>query len=268
MDLAESLKLLNETAAAAAEATAKVEVITLKDDPRNVLIKHGKSLDNRAVPSPLRKHTVASIEDLIALTARVSGNAPLADDDGEHQPVIWITADNITLVWDDADRREFATLALGISEPWAKLRELAGGKCAADQKAVLRMLKFDFRNCLQQVELIPALSKINFRKNVEGYGDIQHGKESMGRQIASEVAGVGEIAEAFDVICPIYKEPLDAACKAQVSLSLEIDAEAQRFRVQPFPGELEQGEWFAVSSLRERIREGVGENVPVYLGKP
>lgn len=245
---------------------AKAQKFDVPGDGRMVLIEHNGQLTERPVPPPLRRHTVDSVDDLIAAVKRWGlGNIDVGDDDG----VLWISEERIVLVTNDSDRRETVTLPLVHSSVFAKVKSLSDHNTARmDQPTLIRLLRRDFRHADGVAELLAAVRKIKFRQLEQGYSDVQHGNESMGNAIEAEVSGAGDIADTLIVPVNVFSNPGEREFRLwTVGLDLEIDAKSQRFILRPMPDEVELAVSLALESIRERLTKALPET-PVFFGTP
>lgn len=254
MNIKEALQYLFERGAET-EKCARARILEVPSDGRTVVIEHKGELIDRTVPPDLRNHTVESVADLASAAKR-----------WKPDPAIWIDGKQIVLIPDDQDRRDRVTLPLKQSAVFSCVKKLAE-QPKMDQQQLIRLLRHELRNAVNIATILTAVRKIKFRSLTQGHADIQHGNESLGRQIESEVVGADAIPEGLTVPTNVFSNPGEIDLVFPVTLSLEIDVSAQKFLLKPMPDEIERVEDQALADIRERIEDGL-PGVPVFFGRP
>jgi hypothetical protein len=250
--LTEFLKLIQDTAVKAAGAH-----IIKVDDPRNV---HYAAQDGGVnaidVPPPDRNHSLQSVDSLLELAH--------ANPEG----AVWHNEMQVIVVLDQGDRREFATLRLLKSSPFAILEKIAagdtGGK-AFTQQALVRLLRHDLRNAGVE-HVLSVVRRIDFKRTGATKGTVEHGRESMGRSVEMEVQGASDIPEFFQATIPVYRTP-GAVFHKTVYCTLEIDLASERFVVLPDADSLAEAVHDSQSDLHEALTDELAA-IPVYYGSP
>lgn len=242
--------------------TGDVKIVPIPGDPRTVLVKHGKSMTERAVAVPIRSHKVLSVEDAIAVAKQA------AQPGHANSPEVWHSPNKIVVVLDAADRRDTATMAFECSTQYAKLCELET-RGPLDQKKLISLLRVDFAGCIDLPGLLTSVRKIKFRASTSGESNVQHGNESLGKSVEAEVSGVdAAFPEEVVVKVPVYRNYGEDGFRTSVVCALEIDPPTQTFSFRPLGGEITRAMHAAQESIGARLRDGVGETVPVYFGEP
>lgn len=230
------------------------------DNGRKVNYVHKGEIHEVVVPPPLRTHQVDSVADLIAAGKRWGSKG-----------TIWIKPGYVCLMLDDEDRREHVNLHLTQTGIFQQLVKLTTAN-RMDQASLVKLLRRDFREALGAGTMLSAVRKIKFRQYTDGNSTIQHGNESMGRSIESEVAGIDEsIPEGIVVSTPVYINPGEEQCIAQISLDLELLVSEQKFILRPMPDQVEAAMAYALADIRERIEDGLKTKegqFPVFYGTP
>ena len=248
----EALESLGKTFQAAASA----RVLNIPgNDGRKCYVDQNGTLTVYDVPPPLRAHHVNSVDDLIAAARKWNTG-----------PVVWISGEAIVLVPDDADRRDRITLKLVKSAAFAKLCSLAS-EPELNQAELVRLLRVDLVGAVNRVGLLAAVRQIRFRQSTAGESTIQHGNESLGRTIESQVSGASEIPETVLVSCSVFSNPGEREKRLTIACDLEIITAESAFRFHPLPDELERVKDEALADIRETIGEALG-NVAVFFGSP
>lgn len=249
--LTDFLKLIQDTAVKAAGAS----VVQVPGEGRTAYLVHGNSVDAVVVPPPDRNHRLLSIASLMELAG------------GHAEGAVFHSDEKVVLVLDQEDRREFATVTLAKSAPFATLQKIAAcatGGTAFNQQALVRLLRHDLRNAGVE-HVLAAVRRIEFKRTGSGKGEVQHGRESMGRAVESEVQGVGDIPEFFNATVPVYTTP-GADFHKTVFCTLEIDAPNERFVILPDADSLAAAINEAQADLHAAL-DGELE-IPVYFGQP
>lgn len=167
---------------------------------------------------------------------------------------VYVGPDRIRVVWDD-DRRDSITMALPWSEPFALLAKpeaLAG----LGQRDLVWMLRTAFRGMYAPSELLPTVRTIKFSSAGMAATEIQHGRESMGRELQQEVVGAGAIPEEVTFTVPVFADLVHERnfFATSVVCALDIDLDKQRFTLKPLPDEIAVARRRAVEWVCERIR--------------
>lgn len=255
--LMEAIEYIRDLAVDSADAK-KARVLT--DIPGNgtvAVIQHDGELIDRPIPPKLRAHAVDSVRDMIDAARRWKG---------ETGNVIWISADKVVLVIDDADRRETVTLPLVESYVFRRIKQLASNP-VLDQTALVRLLRVELRGLVNAAAILTAVRKIKFRQSQAGHSDIQHGNESLGRTIEAEVTGAESIPDSLIVETNLFSNPGLDEMKSVIGLDLEIDVKNQKFLLRPIPDEVEKVTAVHLNGIRDEI-ENSDLVTEVFFGRP
>jgi hypothetical protein len=250
--LQEALKLIQDTATKADD----LKIVNIPGDPRNVILEHAGGYVIHPVPPPLVNHVVYSIDDLAAFY----GNCP----EGSPQPTIWHTFGRIVMLTDESDRRERVSCPLVYSPAWVLLANLAKPDARwMSQKDFVRMLQIDFG---VDRAIVSAFRTIDFQRRQGDQGNVQHGRESLGRQVEAVVQGTSQLPEELMIGCAIYTT-LGETAPHHVRSAVEIDATSGAFRLTPIPGELEAVMHAHQASIHQRLEKSC-DGASVYYGEP
>jgi hypothetical protein len=240
-----------------------VKVIALPGNPRQVLLDKGSAYSVSSVPPPLRNHALERIEDLCGYAVRTTQ----VGDPSAGGPSFWHSDRQIVVLLDDGERREFLRLCLGHSPQWLSLEGLLG-RNGLRQDQLIRLLRFDLDGCLDDPAIVSIFRQIKFRSSQASAGEIQHGRESLGREVLGDVTGAGALPEEIRVTIPVYKNPDLDQYTCPIRLALEIDFEKQQFLLAPFPDELPNAQQFLHDSIREMLTKLLPEGTPIIQGTP
>lgn len=240
----------------------KPVVVEIPGDKRTVLVADSSGTKERAIPAPLRSHKVATVEDLARLATHASKGIG-----GDNTPTVWHGFAAVTLLWDDEDRRDRVTLPLEHTDEWKVIASL-GRQSPMGQREIIRLLRVDLCDCINLPSLITSLRKIKFKTASSGGANIQHGNESLGREIEAEVSGIdGSIPEQVTLQVRVYKN-FGEDERWPVRCDLEIDPHKQEFVFRPLPADVNEAQLLAQGSIRQRLQTALTGAVPVYFGEP
>jgi len=242
------------------EAEALTKAVQLIDgpDPRKKLLVQAGKHEEVAVPPPFRNHCVGSLADLIAYAKR------------QPEAVVWHCPECVILILDDKDRRDRTKFELTFSSAWRTLQQLNDGFMPLTQKDFVRLLRVQLAASPATVTIF---RKLSFQMQINGAGEVQKSRESLGKSIEAEVQGTAELPEDLLVTVPIY-ETAGERQTYSVRLLLEYDAQAQRILVTTEPGLLAELEEQHQQDIRSRLVAGLTADerdepmIPVYFGRP
>jgi hypothetical protein len=256
--IAEALKYLVETATKAA-APQKLD-----SDPRTMRYALGGEEFEFDLPPAPRGHSVATLDDVIALAKRFESDG----SEGTHEPAVWYDERAVVLVIDDnAHRLETATLSLAASDVFARVVRLWECREWHDHRAFIRLLRIDLARTLDPVELLERVRRVRFENGSAMTGEVQRNRESLGHEITRRVETGGEIPEEVTLMVPVYKtpgetDPLPLRC------AVEVDPARGAFQLLPLPDEIERVRHLAVARIADRLGDGLPESIPAYFGRP
>jgi hypothetical protein len=136
-----------------------------------------------------------------------------------------------------------------------------------DQPAMIRALRLKFIGAEKRAELLTAIRSLKWRQSSEGFADVQHGKESLGKSVESEVTGSGSIPELVVITCPVFSNPGEEENEVGIGCDLDINPAEQTFSFQPIAGEIDAAVASALDDIRKRI-EAACPTVLVLFGAP
>jgi hypothetical protein len=235
-------------------------LVSENEDKKTYLFSSGAVLDVPVLPE-VRSHTIESIGDLIAI-------ANSAGDENEFPPVVWYDGTEIVVVFDDVgSRASKATLELAASQKWRRLDELSTSRAALSQKDFIRLLRIDLAGTLADSVLLDLVRRVKFENGTVVTSEAVKNRESLGRQIVSQVSSEKEIPETVTLSLPVYTTP-GLADKYDVACSVEVDASQGTFRLAPLPDELSRVLNAAVREIGLVLDAGLTEGIPFYHGAP
>lgn len=176
-------------------------------------------------------------------------------------PALYYNEESLTLRFDESIR-DNAACQLKHSPQFLALRDVASQK-PFRQRDFVRFLRIDLFGCFSaESSLLPLVRNLKWTNSAEGGGNIQHGKESMGRSIEARVSGESTIPEEVTLFVPVYENFRNIQ---PVQCAIEILTDEQAFRLTPYP--------MSLSNAVEETVEAIGLlfadcGVPAYHGRP
>lgn len=259
--LQEAIKTIQELAEEASRAK-QPRIVPIPGDPRNVFVDAAGTggWEVRRLAAPKRTHKPATLEDL--------GRLALYAHDLDLDPAVWHSEDKVHLVFSQNDPWDEAILPLVKTPQWLLMEKLAD-KVPLRQRELITILRVELAGCIGSPRLLNSVSHVNFRAGVQGESRLEHGRESMGKSVESEVAGVKEqIPERETVRVPLYENVGERGLRWDIECDLEVNATEQVFVFRPLPGQLEEAVALHQGDIRQRLQAALGDDVPVYSGTP
>ncbi len=209
---------------------------------------------------PPRNHQASDLETVARWAS--AGAGPVA---------VWYSRAGVVALLNDETRRDRVSLKLTLSPQMKTIMALDVKAPAYDQKAFIRLLRIDLAGCLPSPNLLQAVRTLKFSvlRGVEG--EVQHGKESIGRALKAELVGANALPE--DVILRLPPWEGVVAAHVEIACAVEIDPVGERPQLIPFPGQVERAVRAAEADLGSQLREllaevGASESVSVSYGQP
>lgn len=124
--------------------------------------------------------------------------------------------------------REYAHLPLRWTSEYAFLCGLPNLYSQVD---LLHVLRTDLRDCFEPAGFAGSIRAIKFRQQTTGHAVIQHGQESMGRSIESEITGADSIAEEIVVNCTPFLPAGWTHVTQPIAVAVTVYVEGQNFKL-------------------------------------
>jgi len=184
--------------------------------------------------------------------------------DAESETRVFVGDTSIEAVFDDrGGRRDVLRMPLSKTASIAWLEEAADGY-SMGQRDLEWLLRSDFAERVAPATLLPTVRKLRFKRNESGESDISHGRESMGRAIEMEVAGVesGDLPEEIVLQTSVY----EAIASSEeppvfpVRCAFRVNVDDGTFTIRPLEGEVVR----AVSSANRYLAESIASKVEVF----
>lgn len=262
MDLKDAIVTIQQTAQA-----AKQPQITKLDARKNAhetrLLMPAGTIETVVEDVPLREHTVFDIDSLATWSAKPSADGDEAPaSDAAH---IWHSDEEAILILDDEGYREnTVTLPLPQHPKFTAIADQTAGKFS--QKSLIDFLRLNLKQEIEEAYpgFIATLREIKFSQGQAGASSIQHGKESMGQTIDSQVTGADKLPEEVTIEVPIW---LHLDCTVKLDFAFDIDTAAAQFSFRPKPGVIDQAMATAQAWLHQRLTEEC-KGAVIHFGRP
>jgi hypothetical protein len=250
--IAEALELIQSTAVDAhGVAVVPIELRNAK------LLAHKGILSEHPTGIPARNHHASDLESLAAV---------VVDYGDKENSIVWHNGNNVVAVLDSAEksyRDDKVSWTLTESVKWAKLtRDAPTARTHAD------FVRFIVQNLRDELDasapgLLGIIRNLKFKSADEQTGNIQQGRESMGRQIEAEITGAGDLPETIIVR---VRRWASLEYVGAIECLLVLDTHERKLSLRPLADQLEQAEHGAQSWLHEQLQGAV--ECPVYYGTP
>lgn len=223
--------------------------------PRAQRVTLNGVMDEFVLPRQTMSRSVTTIESLVALATEFGGN----------NVTIFCNEEEIVCVLDDDDRTETVRLPLEHSKQFNIFRHLEAGM---GQKELVRTLRTSLAGCVQYEDIVPLFRQIQFGVHRGAGGEAGHQRQSLGRSVEMEVAAkAGEIPEEVRVRLPLFTVPGDVNTDIDFLAAIDIDIEKERVCLIPVGDAIADKTQEVVGRLRDRIIDGVGDDVIVVFGE-
>lgn len=251
--LADALKYL----AGLATGAKDTQVVSVPGLPKKVFVRHGDALTPHDVPPSDRNHTVETLQSLIdmALDTVLSPN-----------PLVFVSAAGIVLLFDRGDRRERATLCPSVSERFALLRDLEKGGWQGSPKDAIELLRDDFHG--GNTDVIAALRQLEFVTTDVTGSTQKRGDERMSRVSEAKVNSPETVPSSFYVVVPVWSTPGMSHWTGSVRINLEFDIENAQVTFTPLSDECRRVQDATLKAAHDELREKLAGRALVFLGKP
>lgn len=245
---------------AMAVASAAPHKIQLTDD--KVMYLHGDKQIVEGVPPPRRNHTVHDFSDFCEFVRSYE-----AEDSAGALTVFHNNAE-IVAVLDMNERRDFVRLPLHLSERGSVLvNTLFEAQAFSPAKAV-KLLRYTLHGTGPQTERVLGLLRtLDFHRQSVGKVDMQHGRESLGRQVEAAVQGRDQIPDQFAVQVALYNVPGLRSIVVTVELGLALLVQEEKIEIGVLGDQMAVAFDAAQLEIGKKLR-GLLPTCPIYHGKP
>lgn len=214
-----------------AQAAAAIQIVSPESEPDDVyyMQKRGDLLPERYVAAPHPRHYVAeSPADLALLVRRL--------DPDLNMTLIFVGAEMVVACTQESTtRRESVCMCL---TPTAVFCELDCGSTAKGQADFIRMLRVSLNGAVPG-SFISTCRSLKFSKTDNGSAKVEHGKESMGREVnRSVMTEDGAFPDEVILTLTAYEECVGPEWIFPVRCAVDIDIDTCCFTLTPLAGEM------------------------------
>ena len=221
----------------------------LQEGATQVVYSVGGRLETVEIEPGPRRHSVKNLQSLAGYAWGSS--------------CIWHAGNSIELVIDDKDRHRLdrVTWRLDKSAKFSCLENDA--EKPRDHKSFVTFLVRYLRDEIDRdvPGLLGTIRELKFSTSDVEQGDVQHGKESMGRDIQREIAGASDLPETITLN---VKRWADLEIFVPVESMLVLDTESRRLSLVPLADSIVEANLTAHRELGAMISEEI--ECPVYHG--
>lgn len=241
-----------------AKGAHRAEFLKDKDLPNVVYVRNGESLEAVDVPARDRHHVLGGFDDMVRV---------LLDESMAPDPEVFVDSKGgIVALLDRAERRQTASIELKLATRMETVVALQAGRAFTPKQAV-RFLQHDLY-AANVKHVVQALRRIDFKRTSGGHSHVQHGRESLGRQVELEVQQAEDVPETFEVVVPVWSNAGFSAWSVTITVSLHLNIEEERVELRVLPDEVERAINGALTSVRQSIEDATAERkVRVFLGR-
>ncbi len=174
---------------------------------------------------------------------------------------LFLNENEVTFVRDLDDRRDVSACKLTYTPQYRWLTGESGKQLT--QPDLVRVLRITLRGALPaDSTLLTLIRKLKFQNDKGATGDIQHGRESLGRSITASINADNELPDELTLRVPIFE---NHPFIAPIVCAIEIFPHESMFKLTPYPLELRKAMDGALDSIAQTLAPA---EVPTYLGQP
>ena len=193
-------------------------------------------------------------------------------DGKELCPEVWYSRGDVVAVLDGQTRHDEVRLRLEYSPQIKTLLALKSD--GYPQKDFAKLLRVALHEAVPDT-VIEACRYLKFKVLSGTEGMVAHGKQSIGKALEAELTGAERIPDQLRLEVPIF-DGFWSERSYSVRVAVDIDVQAERFYLTPFPGEIEAAiraaEREIGATLTAQIQAGLPDDhklaVPVLYGQP
>lgn len=184
-----------------------------------------------------------------------------AGDEVVKNGVVFVSKRRCVYLADATDGRNRAFCEMELSDQFSWLEQNKGKPLS--QRDFVKVLRLVFRDSIPgNSDLAKRVGKVKFVTNKSNEREIEHGKDSWGAAVNSQVVTdlpPDEVTIAIDVF-------RNHPSKTQIRVAIEIDPADEKFYMIPLPDQMRNAEKWALGQVVEAIQGA--PNLGVYLGEP
>lgn len=207
---------------------------------------------------PPRMHDAHSIDALAAMAARGAN------------PSVYHSAEIITAILDDGPesrRLDFVRWELTESDKWRAVASQAAVKRSHPE--FVQFIEDALRDEIDAAApgLLGELRSLRFRYSDNETGNVQHGRESIDRDIEAELTGADKLPQTFKLSVGRWAE---LPIRVTIEVRLVVDCKERKLALKPLADEVNLAEIDAHSKLSKLLRDALNaagaDAAPVFHG--
>ncbi len=250
--IAEAIDRISEMA----KESVKSSVLNITGDKNGsyYLVKPDGTAERKLVDAPWHRESLATPEELAKFIMAAEGH--------DHAQLFYDES-SVVYLFDKEDRRDRASCALKPSDQYLWLKAQVTNPAQFRQPAFVRLVRITLAGCFPDPNFLNLVRNLKFSSGAEAAGNIQHGKESIGRSITAAVMGEAAMPEDVTLLIPIFNnfgERLPVRC------ALELFPHEQSFSLTPYPQELSLAMDRTMQSLEAILT--AEDMPPAFRGQP
>ncbi len=169
-------------------------------------------------PEP-RKHAVFGLEDFATM---------IVDEKDAPAPIVFVGPNGVIALLDKETRRESVTLRLFYTERFQMLQSLTAQRPMTPKEAI-RFLRTRLHTVGGEAErLMASLSNVDFERKGTGRSSVEHGRESLGKDVEMIVQQRDKIPQEIVVTVPVFCTSGLENVSASLTLDVYLDMEEQK----------------------------------------
>ncbi len=264
--LSEAIKTLADLG----KKAAGPEMLQLwKSDHRRIIFNHATGdLKEYSEPMPARRHIAETKDDFVRIIQTLNSRPaiPREEDEGiAGNAVVWLNSHEAVAVLNDHTYRDDVVV---WPLPWSPqailLSQWESQKTVFEPAVLIKAIRLELG--LPNHPLIAGMSAVDWQVTNSTASRTERTKESLGKNIHAEIAGVSELSETTTVAVPLYTHGI--ASRADVACHVEIDPQRGQIGLIPPPGEMDLQFEMAMVEIQAALTKALGEDIPVYQGSP
>lgn len=258
----ETLKQIQKTAQEAGGAKDKATTLRVDAEPPEVyyLVTSDGKAERKIADPKARDHELHSLDQV----------GPFVDEYNGEKPIVWYSESGVVVLLDDTKRRDRATLRLTLTPPMSTLLRLDKEKPKRfSQRDFVRLLRIDLAECFYDKRLLTSVRECDFTQRGDTRGMIQHGRESLGRDIEAAVVSKSTegIPEDVDLTVRVFDDP-SLMDRQAMKCAIELHAAEGQFELVPFPLAVRNAIDLELDVVGKLLHDACPDETPIFRGKP
>jgi hypothetical protein len=253
----------------AASASGKLSILQeLSDDFSITYVTADGQVSEKTRRPMARRFLFNSVDQLGASIDLAKSVFESESGGGVVIPAIFVSRSGVLLVWNlSGGSGRGRDRSVYYVQSHDEFKVFYGDTENLNQKQFLRLLRVNLKSALGELgnTLIPAISSIRWETGSRGASQVGSGRESMGREINSEIRSLaGEIPDEIVLNLRLSRDPATPG-RYPVRCVLQIDSQQQTFSLLPMAGELDRA-WSDFEKDLFDIVSDISGDIPVILG--